>query len=347
MPTRMHEELTQRWQTPEGRRLQQEVLRHLQRRRDLSQVSFLQRHQGRYDLRGIDLSRTPWHKFSAEAELSRGYRARVNFALGGKYIFKGAVLRDADLSYANLGQARFEHCHFENTIFHDANYVGVGDESCTFLEVDFGGADMRGATMGLGGARYEAVSFRKADMRTVHCYRGYFIDCDFSDARLEEVDFSASHLINCRFKGKLRKVWFRGYYATPDDERAFGKTETNPMANVDFSESVLWEVMFRNSCDLSTVIIPQDGEHFLFHHWPRLLSRAMEEVEEHWKGAFKDEALLWLRVHARGVEDQEMYIVNRRDVEHPYYTASISNAEEKRRYAVALVELLCKMDKQA
>lgn len=340
------EELVQRWQTEEGQRWRKQVIRRLQKRKDLSKQPFLQRHQGRWDLRGLDFSRKPWHRFTTEVEITSEYKAPFTFAFGGKYTFKRTSFRDIDFSYANLGQANLERCHFENVLFHHTNYIGVRDSRCTFHQVDFYKADMRGATLGLHGARYEDVSFRRADMRRVSCYRGYFIKCDFSEARIEEVNFNASHFINCTFKGPLRGVWFRGYYAIPQDEKTFGKTEPNPMENVDFSEATLWDVMFSDGCDLSKVIIPQDGEHFLFHRWPQVLARAKEEVERNWEGVFKQEALGFLDVYAEGAQNQDMYIINRRELEHPYYTGDITGREEKRRFAVALVELLQEAEEQ-
>ena len=346
MTAQRREELVQRWQTKEGQRWRKRVIRYLQKGKNLSKLPFLQHHQGRWDLRGMDFSRRPWHRFTTEVEITPEYKAPFTFAFGGKYTFKRASFRDIDFSYANLGQAYLERCHFENILFHHANYIGVFDSHCTFHRVDFYKADMRHATLGLRGARYEGVSFRKADIRRVSCYQGYFINCDFSEARIEEVNFNASHFINCTFKGPLRKVWFRGYYASPEDEKIFGRTEPNPMENVDFSEATLWDVMFSDGCDLSKVIIPQDREHFLFHHWPQVLSKAKEEVERNWEGAFKEEALGLLDVHAEVAQSQDMYIIHRRDFEHPYYTATITGREEKRRFAMALVELLREAEEQ-
>jgi len=341
----VREELVQRWHTEAGRWAREQVIRHLQKHKDLSKLTFLQCHEGRWDLRGMDFSRTPWHKFSVDVELTPGYRAPFTFALGGKYVFRRVAFRDADLSYANLGQARLEKCHFENVLFCHANYVGVGDPHSTFVQVDFFRADMRGATLGLEGARYEGCSFREADMRGVHGYDGYFVGCDFSNARLEEVDFEASHFIDCRFAGPLKKVWFRGYYSMPSLERRFRKTERNPMRNVDFSQATLWDVMFTNGCDLSTVVAPQDGEHFLFRHWPQVLARAEEQVARCWEGVFRDEALLWLRVLRRNT-DQEMYIVNRRDFGHPEDLPTIREPASQRDFALRFVDLLLELEEQ-
>ncbi len=339
------EALVQRWQTEVGQLRREQVIHCLLKRKDLSKLPFLQRREGRWDLRGINFQKQPWHTVHTKVELpEKDLVFPFTLSLGGRYRFKKLRLEDVDFSWAHLGAAIFQQCHFRNVLFREANLSDWKDRASEFRQVDFYKADLRGATLGLDGARYEHVSFRRADMRRVSCYRGYFVNCDFSEARLEEVDFNASHFINCKFKGPLRGVWFRGYYATREDERRFGKTEPNPMENADFSEAVLWDVMFTNGCDLSKVIPPQDGEHFLLRDWPQVLAKAKEEVERNWEGVFKEEALPLLELMQKNAENQEMYIINRREFEHQVYTANITGVEEKRRFAVELVELLRKVE---
>jgi hypothetical protein len=129
-------------------------------------------------------------------------------------------------------------------------------------------------------------------------------------------------------------------------ERKYGKTEVNAMRNVDLSEAELWDVGFNNGCDLSTVIPPQDGEHFLFHHWPQLLQEARNEVNMKWNGVFRESALLWLSTHLNMVDNQSMYLVHRRELEHPVYAGAIYDASERRTFAIELVNLLQKLERE-
>ncbi|MDY7077417.1 MAG: pentapeptide repeat-containing protein [Chloroflexota bacterium] len=324
--------LVERWSRQEWRGRYRQLLACWQARRELGQLS-LPQHAGRWDLRGINLEiESP---VPGNIELPNGLV--VDFVRGPRPIFKGVQFCDVDFSYANLGRAVFEGCSFSNVLLREANGSGVNDQGSTFQDVDLFKADWRNATLGLDGARYEQVSFQRTDLRRVHCYRGYFVDCDFSNARLEHVDFQVSHFVRCKFKGKLKRVWFRGYYALPNHEKTYGKTEFNLMKDIDFSEAELWDVVFTNNCDLSQVIPPQDGKHVLFRDWPGTLVEAWQEVEQKWEGVFREEAVRHL--DNLGVHENPMRILNL-DFEASLVRKGFPEPDRSEEFVQAFIDLL-------
>ncbi|MFN8488138.1 MAG: pentapeptide repeat-containing protein [Caldilineaceae bacterium] len=312
-----------------------EVIARLQTNGELGQLA-LPQYDGRWDLRGISL-RVTGAQVPGEIELPEGMVFR--FALGARPRFTNIQLRSIDFSYAQLDQAVFEHCYVEDVLFHNANGEGVTDPGSTFRNVDLSGARWRGATLGFDGTRYEAVNFQRSDLRNTLYYRGYFVDCDFSDANIQNVDFLASHFIRCRFGGKLRKVWFRGYYPGKNDEERFGKTESNPMEDVDFAEAVFTEdVVFANNIDLSRVIPPQDGKHKLFRNWQDTILLARQEVEQEWEGVFRREALRNID-YIFAVQKRKMNIENLDFIER-LLVRYFPNPGQAKEFAQAFIDLL-------
>jgi uncharacterized protein YjbI with pentapeptide repeats len=206
-------------------------------------------------------------------------------------------------------------------------------------------------TVSFGATYYfRKLKLADVDLSYADLGRATFHKCEFSNVLFQYADCSgwndsATHFTNnCRFKGELQGVWFRGYYSSPNLERRFGKTELNPMRNIDFSEAKLWDVGFNNGCDLSTVIPPQDGEHFLFDHWPKLLNMAQSEVSETWRGAFRESAMIWLSSHKAMLSDQPMYLIHRRELEQPIYADPIRDATQRREFAIELVAMLQRLE---
>jgi fluoroquinolone resistance protein len=258
---------------------------------------------GKWDLRGINLSALgSW--VPNEVKLSNGMR--VSILRGPNLIYRGLKFNDIDLSYSNLNGATFENCSFINVSFQHADGSRINDKGTSFYNVDFSKAKWRGATLGLGGARYEKCKFIGTDLTNVFCYRGYFIDCRFEKAKLENIDFEASHFIRCIFIGNLQSVWFRGYYPIQAHEDSFGITEKNTMEDVDFSKANFWDVMFTTNCDLSKTIPPDDGEHLFFKNWPLAKRVAIEIIEKEWKGHYRDRGIN--RIAQK--QDNPMYIVS-------------------------------------
>ena len=110
-------------------------------------------------------------------------------------------------------------------------------------------------------------------MRRVSTSAATYVDCDFSDADLRDVNFWQSSLIRCTFAGTVREVVFDG--------RMLGeaKPDPNPMDGVDFSAASLRGTDFR-AVDLRRVILPNDPDLLLVSD-VSVLDRAGARLSSH------------------------------------------------------------------
>jgi uncharacterized protein YjbI with pentapeptide repeats len=115
------------------------------------------------------------------------------------------------------------------------------------------------------------VTFGGSDFRVGSCPAATFIDCDFSQARIEKVDFQSPSFVRCRFAGELREVMFY------DHGFKTGKPDPNPMEDVDFADAVLHNVEFR-SLNLDRVTFPKGPEHLVVRRYRCALERAIAEL---------------------------------------------------------------------
>ncbi|HTK03165.1 MAG TPA: pentapeptide repeat-containing protein [Alphaproteobacteria bacterium] len=295
------QELIDRWKQPENQDLRSEVINCFKNNEDLDSIPSLGKYDGRLDLRGFSFSKS-------NVKISN------------------ATLKDIDFSYGHFG-ITIKNSMLENIILDKAEGFQVFDEGSTFRNCSFINADWRNCTLGYSGARYESCNFQKANLLGTLYYQGYFIDCDFSNAKLTGTDFQSSHFINCKFKGKLKNIWFRG------------KTERSSIKNVDFSEAVLWNVVFANVIDLSTVTIPKDGNHVFFPRWDYTLKVAKQEVKEKWKAPFKDRA--WTLVDfILSDYSSTMNIVNLKFIESLLGIKKFTDPKQEQKFTKACIDLL-------
>ena len=142
-------------------------------------------------------------------------------------------------------------------------------------------------------------------------YSPQFVNCKFDHAKLNCVDFRASNFIDCFFSGKLKSIWFNKYYRFPGDEEEYGKAPVNEMLNVDFSDAILWNVMFTGGVDLSSVKLPSDNTHLLVKRSGLALSKiSFDDVPE----SQREELAFRTRMYAITARRQPMYILNKAEI---------------------------------
>ena len=255
-----------RWRSDAGKALAEEVVARLLAGRPLDGLE-LGEHDGRVDLRGLPFPQPQrLRRFEQDGWFIEELSDRV--------CFKGARLARLDLSGAVLDTVRFWDTTIEDCRFDGARCQHLGLVRTQIVECSFDGADFRQAALGAwadGGNVYQRVSFVGADLRIGSCPAATFIDCDFSDARLEKVDFQSSSFVRCRFAGELREVMFY------DHGFKTGKPDPNPMEDVDFSNAVLIDVEFRH-LNLDKVTFPKDAGHLVVHHYRCVLQSALAEL---------------------------------------------------------------------
>ena len=132
------------------------------------------------------------------------------------------------------------------------------------------------------GIKAGVVDFSRSDMRGLISTTATYVDCNFSHARLDKIDFQSSSFIRCRFAGEVREVLF---YDNAFDPR---KKEANPMEDVDFSQAQLRWVAFRR-LNLDRVRLPESRDHLILKNYPCVLRKALAAVKD-------DESL-----HGRGL----------------------------------------------
>jgi uncharacterized protein YjbI with pentapeptide repeats len=267
--------LVTRWKTTGDQQLVQKILERLLSGKPLTDLG-LGEHEGRVDLRGLPaLGPQALNAFE-----SAGWIVKE---LGGLLKVEDARLENLDLSGARLDGVRFIRSTIKNCRFDQAHCQDWRLWAVDVTDSSFVGADLRNAVLGAWydgrGNVYRNIDFSGANLRSIVCPAGTFIDCDFGTAQIVKVDFQSSSFIRCRYAGLLREVI---YY-----DRGFntGKPDPNPMEDVDFSEAELRMVEFRR-LNLDRVKFPRSVDHLVVRNYRCVIERAVRRLhnEAEWAG---------------------------------------------------------------
>ncbi len=226
---------------------------------------------------------------------------------------ENATLVGVDLSATELSPLWMEHCQLKNVLFDHAKLDGFSDQGNRFESCRFLGTSFVGGRLGYQGSQYHGCTFEKCKFTTAGGIRAEFYGCRFTDCKLKGVDFEASAFEDCIFEGKLADVWFRGGYPYEGYERKFGTPKTNQMKNVSFAGAELELVAFSNDCDLTTVVLPEQGEYRKYDRWARRLLRLKDEANG-WEEPDRKEGQFFVQVTMPHAQTQEWMIVNVDDV---------------------------------
>jgi len=176
----------------------------------------------------------------------------------------GRSLFRLDLSGARLNGWRLRKCEIVDCRFDEARCADWILWHCTVRDCSFSAADLRGAMLGTfpegGRVKWERVSFAEADLRGASAYGAVFVDCDFSNARLEETNFLQCDFVRCRFAGVMEEVLF-------DGRRVPDRPVAAEMESVDFANAHFVNVDFRGY-SLRNTELPRDPDVFPIHRFP-------------------------------------------------------------------------------
>jgi fluoroquinolone resistance protein len=240
-------DLRKRWLTPERQRLVSEVFARLLSGRSLTSLG-LGEIEGRVDLRGLAgpspqrQSQFKWRQLRLEQlnELSE---------------VENVTWRSLDLSSSILEGLRLFDMQMVDCKFDEARCLDWRLWRSDVTDCSFIGADLRHASLGAWsegrGNNYSRVNFSQADFRESVSQAATYVDCDFSNAYLKDLNFRSSSFTRCKFAGVLHKVIFDGR------KLSTGKPDLNQMEDVDFSDAILELVEFRG-LNLYTVTFPAD-----------------------------------------------------------------------------------------
>jgi uncharacterized protein YjbI with pentapeptide repeats len=199
-----------------------------------------------------------------------------------------STLESCDLQRAVLDGLLWDHAVFKNVDFSGASMRDFNDRGNFYEHCRFRRTDLRGATVGFEGSQFIDCVFDRPRLTNVGFIRPTFVRCEFTGA-LSDVDFQASAFIECKFVGRIDGGWFRDGYVFESLNGRFGTPKQNRMDRVDFRKAVLWGTSFSGNLDLSTILLPEDGEHHRFDHWPERLRNLRERSlgDEHLRTAVK------------------------------------------------------------
>lgn len=277
--------LIQRWYTDEGVDKRNKIMDCLKNNISLDELQFIEKHDSRYDLRGIV------------------FDLRMNI--------KNAKLENIDLSYAELERLILTDCSIRNTLFYMSNCTQLTQFRCRFDDCQFIKSKLNVAGFGINGGQYNNIVFDGCNFNSAGFAYPDFNDCIFKNCNLTRVDFGGSYLNNVKFIGKLSDVWFRGNKLfsnglTDDDKRNNG---INPMI-VDFAEAYLWYTTISDFCDLSKVILPKDEKHYLITDVNKVVQYLRIKLENEKEQGIKKFLDVFIAVIQRPNNSQNMNIIN-------------------------------------
>ena len=263
--------------------------------------------EGRWDLRGLrfpEADRRPGPEVAGfETGLVNPVRMR-NVELDS-LDFSGAVWRGLSLTTARV----------TNCVFDDADFSGLNVQGVQFIDCSFRGADVRDASL-CGNPRYfvgwrrltswTRVDFTGSDLRgTAHLAERY-VDCDFSNARLDRVDFDAARHTRSRFSGRLEEVEF-----SRTSRWLMWRGSVNTMFGVDFSRADLVDCGFW-ALDLAHAVLPVTAQHAVFAPKVAVAKRVLQLLRN------EDDpgALIDLRVRMERCVDEGPATLSARGVAH-------------------------------
>jgi uncharacterized protein YjbI with pentapeptide repeats len=247
--------------------------------------------QGLIDLRGI-----PFSSLSTQMRL------------------ENKSFSDIDFSYANFGFVLIKNCQFTNVILNNTIHQQWNERDCKFTDVDFSDVKFVNAALGIQGSIYHNAKFNNCNFTGSYFFHPQFTKCTFCNSKLKNIDFNASNFISCKFRGKLESIWFRRSYPIAGDDESRGIIFRNEMRDVDFSQASFWDVIFTGGLDLSTVILPKDGQHILVRNFYEALQNLEQKLGElSLSENEKKDLIIWIEAYKVHAVEQPMWILNKAD----------------------------------
>lgn len=228
---------------------------------------------------------------------------------------KGKVFEEIDFSYVDFSHCRIERCIFRNCLFQYTIFTNITEDRCEFSDCVFYKGKMNG-WIGLWGSLYRNITFDRIKLSSIIMYYPDFENCQFINCNLKRTEFNGAILNHVEFVGLLSDAWFKGRYimsdiTLPEYFDARRMYQLNPMV-VDFSKAEITYCMFTDECDLTKVVLPKDGKHYLMEDIKKVkdyVNMFCENLKEDEKRYFRIIKAAYLYVHER----EKMEILNLKD----------------------------------
>lgn len=283
-------QLIKRWKTEEGKLLLESVKRALEKGNSLEDLKKIEKYNGRWDLRGAELStlkketriESSGHSFSQKE---------------GSLKLKKAKLENIDFSYCNVKYSLIERCFVSNCIFKETKaqelYIIASDFiNCCFEKSDISHSFLN-ENIGKNSGSFKNTEFIETNLKECSFSFPIVEQCSFENCNLYATNFNGSRFFDTKFKGVIDSPWFSGY-ATNINKSILGifnsispKNYPNKMINVDFSEAKLIGVSFINGVDLNNCKFPNNENYILIKDIKKTFSKAREVINNEWPTDYK------------------------------------------------------------
>lgn len=255
-----------RWKADAGTALLTEVLDRLQRGKSLEGLGLGSRGHR------LDLTELPASPVRASKPVRLGTLAIEQ--MKGQIELRRRTLSRIDFSDARLNGWRLRNSELLDCRFDRARCAEWVLWHTSVLDCDFQGADLRNSLLGTypegGHVRWERVSFVGADLRASSAYGSVFVECDFSNARLNEMNFHQCAFVRCTFAGIVEEVLFDGR-DLPD------RAAAAEMESADFENAHFVSVDFRGY-SLRSTRLPRDPDVFPIRRFPCVARRVTDSL---------------------------------------------------------------------
>jgi uncharacterized protein YjbI with pentapeptide repeats len=291
------QELVKRWKTEESLAVIKRAIECLTKGKPLSMIVGLEKHSGRWDLRGAQLSTLENEKRIE----SGGHGVTQKF---GTLKLKNAKIESVDFSYADISYSWWERCSVSNCLFEETKAREIRAYATDFLMCVFRKANLHYSyieNIGANAGSFKQVEFIETNLSECLFSFPTIEDCLFLDCNLVETIFDGSRFKDCKFKGDTDSAWFRGYSKNAQKSilglfhRVNPKAYPNRMENVDFSKAELKSNCFSDEIDLSRCIFPKDdSKYILVRNLKEVYEQAKQLISKEWSGEDKRKAVSFI-----------------------------------------------------
>ena len=239
--------------------------------------------------------------------------------------FSNASFKTSNIVYW-IKNKTFVDSTFSKTTFNALAEHGNKFHNCVFEDINF-----KNAILGYNSSCYTNCTFRRVKFGAF--IKPQFKDCKFVDCDFYNVDLQASSFEHCEFVGKLENVWFRGGFPTDSLKKEFGYAKQNRMLNVSFEKAILKDITFSDNCDLSTIILPKQGQYLFFDNWNEQLNMILAKGTTNQPIKIANDIASFVAIYKVHSENQKYYILNMEDLLREYSEKAVEiirqNATQK------------------
>lgn len=275
-------ELIKRWKTEEGKLLLELVKHNLESGQSLSLIPNIEKYNGRWDLRGSELSilrkerkiETSGHSFLQKLGSLKLKKSTLKVLT-----FHIVIL----IIHTWIEKCIISNCIFIETKAKELYIIATDFNNCIFKKTDLSYSFLN-ENIGTNSGVFRNVEFVETNLKECSFCFPVIENCLFADCLLYATNFNGSRFANSKFAGEVNGPIFSGY-PQRINKSLFGifnrineKDFFNKMTNIDFSEAHMVGVSFINSIDLNRCIFPNNENYIIVKDIYTTFSKARELI---------------------------------------------------------------------